>query len=98
MELRDIAEHINKKHRTAKQAQRDSVELFQALYFSKRFPDFVIWLKCPRTDHEDAVIFDVKSNGFMVFLPKYGIKGTVYLRDTDGKLLIPPNALSLDPK
>jgi len=34
----------------------------------------------------------------MVFVPKYGIKGPVYLKDKEGQLLIPQNALSLDPK
>ena len=85
-ELGELCQHINTKHRSSKQAQRDSVELFQALYFAKR-PSI-----------EDAIIYDIKANGFLVLVHKYGIRGTVYLRDKEGHLLIPSNALSLMPK
>lgn len=84
-QLQELARHINLKHRTAKQCQRDSVDLFEVIFFKKHH---VV---------ADAVIFNMKQNGFYVFAPKYGIKGTVYLKDKDGKLIIPDNCLSLNP-
>lgn len=79
-ELSELAAHINTQHDAAKNAQRDSSELFQTLFFKNR------------NDHEDAVIYDIRTNGLLIFLPKYGIRGTVYLRGKDGTILIPPTA------
>lgn len=39
------------------------------------------------------MIYDVKANGVLVFVPKYAMMGTIYFRDKDGHLLIPENAL-----
>lgn len=85
LQLSELCQHLNEKHRSSKQAQRDSVELFQALYFKNK------------NEIEDSVIYDVKNNGFLVFLPKYKMKGIVYLRDSNGKINIPKNSLSLSP-
>ncbi len=29
---------------------------------------------------QDALIYGIKANGFLVFIPKYGIKGIVYIK------------------
>jgi DIS3-like exonuclease 1 len=58
-QLQEVAEHINEKHRQAKQVQRDSSELFQVLYFKDR------------NIAEDAVIYNFKNNGFLVYIQKY---------------------------
>jgi DIS3-like exonuclease 1 len=44
---------------------------------------------------EDAVVVRIRRNGFHVFIPKFGLKGAVYLLDKTGKSLIPDNVLSL---
>ncbi|KAL4227599.1 DIS3 mitotic control [Mactra antiquata] len=75
--LDEISQHINKKHRSSQYAQRESQELFQCLYFRGR-----------GTEDEncivDAVIFQLRDNGVFTFIPRYGIKGPVYLRNKDG--------------
>src|SRR5690606_13447778 len=60
-QLRELASHLNKKNRSAKAAQRDSVELFQILYFSKVNKDAA----------EDAVIVGIRASGFIVLIPRY---------------------------
>ncbi|RVX21130.1 Exosome complex exonuclease RRP44-like A [Vitis vinifera] len=48
-------------------AGRASVELHTLIYFRKRPTD------------TEARIVKIRSNGFIVFVPKYGIEGPVYL-------------------
>ncbi|XP_013378724.1 DIS3-like exonuclease 1 [Lingula anatina] len=76
-DLEELAHHINDKHRAAQYAERESQELFQALYFKNR----------PEKDSyciADAVIFQLRANGVMVFVPKYGMRGPVYLKNKEG--------------
>lgn len=48
-------------------ASRASVELHTLIFFRKRPTD------------TEARIVKIRSNGFIVFVPKYGIEGPVYL-------------------
>ncbi|XP_077988799.1 DIS3-like exonuclease 1 [Glandiceps talaboti] len=77
-ELQDLCDHINVKNRASQYVQRASQELFQALYFKDKDPE----------SHEsctvDAVIFGLRANGVLVFIPRYGMKGAVYLKDKNG--------------
>ena len=34
----------------------------------------------------DAVVFGIRSNGLLLFIPRYGIKGAVYLVDKAGQV------------
>uniref|UniRef100_UPI003AACCDD1 DIS3-like exonuclease 1 isoform X2 n=1 Tax=Centroberyx gerrardi TaxID=166262 RepID=UPI003AACCDD1 len=80
-ELEEMAQHINNKNRAAQQAQRLSTELFQCLYFKE---------KDPQTDQRcvaDAVIYGIRANGVLVFVPQYGLKGAVYMRNREGQVL-----------
>eukprot|EP01125_Pyxidicula_operculata_P009607 TRINITY_DN3156_c0_g3_i1.p1 TRINITY_DN3156_c0_g3~~TRINITY_DN3156_c0_g3_i1.p1 ORF type:complete len:1138 (-),score=238.79 TRINITY_DN3156_c0_g3_i1:21-3404(-) len=86
LSLQDIADHINGRNRAAKSVQRSSTELFHVLYFKGK------------EITADGLIYKMKENGFSVFLPDYSFKGTLYLRDSSGKLQIPDNALSLNPE
>ncbi|KAG0244576.1 DIS3 mitotic control [Actinomortierella wolfii] len=45
---------------------------------------------------ETGLISEVRENGFFVFVPRFGIKGPVYLRDKDGRVSIPASVLSTD--
>ncbi|XP_041372546.1 LOW QUALITY PROTEIN: DIS3-like exonuclease 1 [Gigantopelta aegis] len=76
-EVHELSNHINIKHRAAQNAQRDSQELFQSLFFRDKSPD-------DETCVVDAVIFQLRTNGMLVYIPRYGIKGPVYLRDKEG--------------
>jgi DIS3-like exonuclease 1 len=96
LELSELCHHLNRKHRSSKQAQRDSTELFEALYF-KGMLVLINNLHLDKNETQDAIIYNIKANGCIVFIPKYGMRGSIYLRDKFGNLLIPPNALSLSP-
>ncbi|XP_066557335.1 DIS3-like exonuclease 1 [Amia ocellicauda] len=80
-ELQEQAQQINNKNRAAQQAQKQSTELFQYLYFRD---------KDPLTDERcmaDAVIYTIRANGVLVFIPRYGIKGGVYLKNREGQVV-----------
>ena len=36
----------------------------------------------------DGIIYSILANGVLIFIPKYGIKGSVYLRKKDGKVAV----------
>lgn len=67
LQLTSIADNLNYRHRNAQYAGRASVELHTLIYFRKR-----------PTDTEGRIV-KIRSNGFFVFVPKYGIEGPVYL-------------------
>jgi DIS3-like exonuclease 1 len=79
-ELQDLCTHINARNRAAQHAQRDSQVLFQTLYFKDRA------LSDPRCV-VDAVIFSLRENGFLVYIPQYAIKGPVYLESREKEVL-----------
>ncbi|XP_010918351.1 exosome complex exonuclease RRP44 homolog A isoform X1 [Elaeis guineensis] len=66
-QLTSIADDLNYRHRNAQMASRASVELHTLIYFRKR------------PTNTEARIVKIKSNGFIVFIPKFGIEGPVYL-------------------
>ncbi|XP_009369787.2 exosome complex exonuclease RRP44 homolog A [Pyrus x bretschneideri] len=66
-QLTSIADNLNYRHRNAQMASRASVELHTLIFFKKRPTD------------TEARIVRIRSNGFFVFVPKYGIEGPVYL-------------------
>nr|ATB19629.1 putative ATRRP44A [Callitropsis funebris] len=66
-QLTSIADNLNYRHRNAQMASRASVELHTLIYFRKRPTD------------AEARIIKMRSNGFIVFVPKFGIEGPVYL-------------------
>lgn len=65
--LTSISDNLNYRHRNAQMASRASVELHTVIYFRKRPID------------TEARILKIKANGFIVFVPKFGIEGPVYL-------------------
>ncbi|KAM5547021.1 exosome complex exonuclease RRP44 [Rosa sericea] len=66
-QLNSIAENLNYRHRNAQMASRASVELHTLIFFRTR-----------PTDAEARVV-RIRSNGFFVFVPQFGIEGPVYL-------------------
>lgn len=62
--LSEMATRINERNRAAKIAQRESLELFQVLYFSSMGDG-----NASRT--VDALITKVKENGFIAHAPRY---------------------------
>ncbi|VAI24595.1 unnamed protein product [Triticum turgidum subsp. durum] len=66
-QLTGIADNLNYRHRNAQMASRASVELHTLIYFRTRPVD------------TEARIVKIKANGFIVFVPKFGIEGPIYL-------------------
>ncbi|KAJ7389202.1 DIS3 mitotic control [Desmophyllum pertusum] len=81
-ELQETCHHINIKHRAAQNAQKESVDLFQSLFFQDLHED-------DERRNCDAVIFSLRANGVLVFVPRYGLKGPVYLKDKTGQVVTP---------
>uniref|UniRef100_A0A7I4B4B4 Uncharacterized protein n=1 Tax=Physcomitrium patens TaxID=3218 RepID=A0A7I4B4B4_PHYPA len=71
--LTSLSDNLNYRHRNAQMAGRASVELHTVIFFKKRPTD------------EEARIVKIRSNGFIVFVPKYGIEGPVYLVGKEAK-------------
>ncbi|XP_023188366.1 DIS3-like exonuclease 1 isoform X1 [Xiphophorus maculatus] len=77
-DMEELAEHINSRNRAAQRAQNLSTGLFQCLFFKERDPE---------TDPRcvaDAIIYSIRDNGVLVFIPEYGVKGPVYMRNKEG--------------
>ncbi|CAH9084601.1 unnamed protein product [Cuscuta europaea] len=71
--LTSIADNLNYRHRNAQMASRASVELHTVIFFRKNPSD------------TEAKILKIRTNGFIVFVPKYGIEGPVYLTSRGDK-------------
>ncbi|KAF9362619.1 DIS3 mitotic control [Mortierella sp. NVP85] len=98
--MRQVADHLNRKNRESKLAQRDSTELFQTLYVLQKTRG-----QSPNDDDDDdtggevplvetGIIAEIRENGFFVFLPRLGVKGPVYLKISSGDVILPLSALS----
>ncbi|XP_045397343.1 DIS3-like exonuclease 1 isoform X2 [Lemur catta] len=77
-DLEELCRHINNRNRAAQHSQKQSTELFQCMYFKD---------KDPETDERcisDGVIYSIRTNGVLVFIPRFGIKGAAYLKNKDG--------------
>ncbi|XP_029646504.1 DIS3-like exonuclease 1 [Octopus sinensis] len=81
-ELQKFCDHINMKHRAAQNAQRDSQKMFQALYFKDKSFD-----KNKEDVIAEAIVIQLRSNGVLVFVPRFGLKGPVYLKDKQDKVV-----------
>lgn len=70
--LEGVCKNINFRHRNAQQAGRASVEFYvgQALK--------------GRVIEEDGFVMRIFSNGFVVFVPRFGIEGLIRLKDLTG--------------
>ncbi|KAG0363801.1 DIS3 mitotic control [Gamsiella multidivaricata] len=98
LKVEQIADHLNYKNRESKLAQKDSTELFQTLYVLQKTqnpaasgdddlePDDIPFV-------ETGIISEIRENGFFVFVPRFGIKGPVYLKEKSGKVTVPLSVL-----
>ncbi|MED6257595.1 DIS3 mitotic control [Ataeniobius toweri] len=80
-DVEELAEHINNKNRAAQRAQNLSIGLFQCLFFKERDPE--INPRCVA----DGIIYAIRDNGVLVFIPEYGVKGPVYMRNKEGRVV-----------
>merc|ERR1712112_483515 len=68
-----VANNINYRHRMAQYAGRASVNLHTHIFFKDRVED------------EEGYVLFVRQNALRVLIPKYGLEGTIYLRDSKTK-------------
>lgn len=67
--LQQACNNMNYRHKMAQYAGRASVELHTQLFFRNRQVD------------EEAYVLAVKKNALHVLIPRYGLEGTLYLKD-----------------
>ena len=67
--LEGVCKNINVRHRNAQMAGRASIEYYVGQALKGRVVD------------EEAFVMKVFSNGFVVFVPRFGIEGLIRLRD-----------------
>lgn len=82
-EVSSICEGLNLHSRLAKHSAYECQSLFLSLYFREH------------ADKTQAVVTNLRENGFLVYVPKYDINGPVYIRDTNGDVQIDPLLLGL---
>ncbi|XP_032273358.1 DIS3-like exonuclease 1 isoform X4 [Phoca vitulina] len=80
-DLEELCRHINNRNRAAQHSQKQSTELFQCMYFKDRDPEN------EERGISDGVIYSIRTNGVLVFIPRFGIKGAAYLRNKDGLVI-----------
>ncbi|XP_072255223.1 DIS3-like exonuclease 1 [Pyxicephalus adspersus] len=80
-DLDELCRHINNRNRAAQHCQKQSTELFQSMFFKDKDPESDQRCTC------DAIIYSIRSNGVLLFVPRYGIKGAAYLKNTEGLVL-----------
>ncbi|KAF9315495.1 DIS3 mitotic control [Podila horticola] len=99
--MEQVADHLNYKNRESKLAQKDSTELFQTLYILQktRKPGQEDISNDDDNDDDEVpftetgIISEIRENGFFVFVPRFGIKGPVYLKEKSGDISVPLSAL-----
>ncbi|XP_059809058.1 DIS3-like exonuclease 1 [Hypanus sabinus] len=79
--LNELCHHINNKNRAAQRVQKQSVELFQCMYFKDKDPT------CDERCIADGIIYSIRANGVLIFVPKYGIKAPAYLKKKEGHVI-----------
>ncbi|XP_071034799.1 DIS3-like exonuclease 1 isoform X2 [Parasteatoda tepidariorum] len=82
-EMEELCNHMNIKHKAAQDIEKDAQQLFLALFFddlTSKGNDSPILV--------DAVIYSLRTNGVLVFIPKYGVKGALQLCNKEKKVAI----------
>ena len=80
-----ICDRINHMNRIAKLSSMDCQRLFLSLFFRDNI------------ETTSAVILSLRANGVIVYIPKFDLKGPVFLSDRDGHLQIDPAIVGLPP-
>ncbi|KAJ2802409.1 hypothetical protein H4R20_003290 [Coemansia guatemalensis] len=81
------AGQLNERSRQSKLAQREATELFQSRYVAQKTAD-------GQSLVADGVVAEVRTNGLIVYVPRFGLRGPVRLRDTAGQIRLPLSALT----
>lgn len=81
-----ICEGLNQKNRMAKLSSMECQRLFLSLYFNDH------------TEIAQAVLTGLRVNGLIVYVPKFDLKGPLYLSDFNGDVEIDPALVGLAPE
>lgn len=69
--MQQVCNNLNYRHKMSQYAQRSSVALHTHLFFRQKVQD------------EDAYILFVRQNALQVLIPKFGLEGSIYLKEKD---------------
>ncbi|KAI8324308.1 RNB-domain-containing protein [Martensiomyces pterosporus] len=84
----DVAARLNELNRQSKFAQRESTELFQSRYVMQQTSSGQSYLVT------EGVVSEIRTSGLIVYVPGFGIRGPVHLRDKSGQIKLPMSVLS----
>lgn len=84
-ELSKVCEGLNLHNRLAKRSSMECQKLFLSLYFRSH------------VEVADAVVVSLRTNGFWVYVPKFDMRGPVYLKGLDGECQFDPRLIGLPP-
>ena len=82
-EVAGICDHLNEHNRLAKHSSKDCQGLFLSMYFRNH------------VEVTEAVVTDLRENGIYCYIPKFDMRGPVFLRDMDGNVQIDPAFFNL---
>ncbi|KAJ2867726.1 hypothetical protein GGH94_000600 [Coemansia aciculifera] len=85
----DTTGKLNERNRQSKRAQRESTELFQSRYVMQRTVG-----SGQKHLIADGVVAEIRTNGLIVYVPKFGLRGPVHLRDSSGQIKLAFSVLS----
>ena len=84
-EISQICDILNRQNRMAKLSSFECQGLFLSLYFKKH------------AERTQAVVTNLRTNGFWAYVPKFDFRAPVFLSDKNGDLQIDPALLNLPP-
>jgi hypothetical protein len=79
IEVSHICENLNEHNRLAKHSSRDCQSLFLSLYFRNH------------VERTQAVVMDLRENGFFCYIPKFDLRSPIFIRDMEGYVQIDPS-------
>jgi hypothetical protein len=80
-----ICDGLNRQNRMAKLSSLECQRLFLSLYFNDHF------------EVAHAVVTGLRANGLILYVPKFDLKGPLYLSDINGDVQIDPIFVGLSP-
>ena len=83
-ELAKICNVLNSQNRIAKLSSMECQRLFLSLFFREN-----------KTEVTRAVVTDLRQNGLIVYVPKYDMKGPIFLSDREGNVQVDPSLFGL---
>jgi hypothetical protein len=82
-ELINICDRLNLQNRIAKLTSMQCQRLFLSLFFKSKL------------ESTQGIVIGLRQNGLLVYVPKYDMKGPVFLSDREGNVQIDPTMFGL---